>query len=194
MTQATTPLAEINVRVRQFRRDRGMTQLELAEASGLSPSFISQFERGHSDASLASLVRICTALSIKIGDIFGPQSSQGRTLRRRDRKVIDLDGVGSKFVISRPEMAGVDVCCVELAINGSTGSALTHAGRIELIACTKGTIGVELGGLLEVLAPGDSIDFPSSVSHRISNEGLVPAEFYWVIHSTKPLNKNGTIQ
>lgn len=50
--------------VRQFRRQKGMTQDELANAAGLGRCFVSQIERGRFSATLETLGALSTALGI----------------------------------------------------------------------------------------------------------------------------------
>jgi transcriptional regulator with XRE-family HTH domain len=50
--------------VRQFRRQKGMTQLELASAAGLGRSFVSQIERGRFSATLETIAALSAALGI----------------------------------------------------------------------------------------------------------------------------------
>lgn len=50
--------------VRRFRRQRGMTQHELASAAGLGRSFVSQIERGRFSATLETLGALSAALGI----------------------------------------------------------------------------------------------------------------------------------
>ncbi|WGW11463.1 XRE family transcriptional regulator [Saxibacter everestensis] len=184
-------MTDISRRLRSTRLNRGLTQSELALKAGLSPSFISQFERGQSDASMSSLSRICTALGITFGDLFRSEQVLPNLIRRRDRRRIDLKQAGSKYVISRPGMAGVDVCCIEFNVGGSTGEAYSHLGKSELVICINGVVGVELDGELQLLNRGDSVDFQSTVSHRISNQGSASAEFYWITQELDLSGRNG---
>ena len=48
--------------IRALRRERGLTLVELAAATGLSQPFLSQVELGRSRPSMRSLFRIATAL------------------------------------------------------------------------------------------------------------------------------------
>ena len=50
--------------LRQFRRKKGMTQVELAEAAGLERSFISQIERGRFSVTLETVGALSAALEI----------------------------------------------------------------------------------------------------------------------------------
>jgi len=50
--------------VRQFRRQKGMTQNELACAAGLGRCFVSQIERGRFSATLETVGALSAALGI----------------------------------------------------------------------------------------------------------------------------------
>ena len=47
-----------------------MSQEQLAERADLSPKYLGEVERGCVNISLDSLVRICQALAMRLGDLF----------------------------------------------------------------------------------------------------------------------------
>ena len=51
--------------VRALRRDRGLTQAELAQAAGLSTVYLSHLERGYRGPSLQAAIRIAGALHLR---------------------------------------------------------------------------------------------------------------------------------
>ena len=57
-------------RVRYLRRDRDMTQEQLAELADLSVNFISQIERGYSSPSLETIIKFAKALEVDVGELF----------------------------------------------------------------------------------------------------------------------------
>ncbi len=69
--------------VRRARQERGWTQLELANASGLSSNYLARLERGEVSASLFVAQRICEALEIDL-DALTTSRAQ-RTTKRRAR-------------------------------------------------------------------------------------------------------------
>ncbi len=60
----------IGVRIRRFRKERGLTQQALAELSNQEPSNISHIERGATKLSLPTLVSIANALDVTVDDLL----------------------------------------------------------------------------------------------------------------------------
>ena len=56
--------SEVGIRIREARKQKGFTQLMLAEAVGISEMYISQIERGQKLPSLNLFIKIITALDI----------------------------------------------------------------------------------------------------------------------------------
>ncbi|MDC0741570.1 helix-turn-helix transcriptional regulator [Polyangium sp. rjm3] len=54
----------MGARVRELRLHRGMTQAELAEASGLSRGYLSSIERARVNATMIPIYRIAAALDV----------------------------------------------------------------------------------------------------------------------------------
>lgn len=56
--------------IRAWRKERGLTLVELAKASGLSQPFISQLENGQKEATTTTLKKLATALRVEPGDLI----------------------------------------------------------------------------------------------------------------------------
>lgn len=61
---------QIGQRVQAFRKERGWTQEELADRSGLHPTYIGGIERGERNATIASFQKVADSLDIDLGDLF----------------------------------------------------------------------------------------------------------------------------
>ena len=57
--------------IRNIRQQQGLTLKQLARRTSLSVSLLSQIERAESSASVSSLYKISTGLSIKVSVLFG---------------------------------------------------------------------------------------------------------------------------
>jgi transcriptional regulator with XRE-family HTH domain len=179
----TTTQVDVGERLRQIRRLRRATLRTVAERSGLSESFLSQVERGRSNASIASLRRIADALRVNVSDLFEPNGPpRPRVLRRDDRPALSFGILGRKLLLTPKPLHNLEVFVGELDPGGSTGGEpYSHGDSEELFVVLNGTVQLELGGGLHELEPGDSIDYRSSTPHRISNVGTELAEVMWII-------------
>jgi transcriptional regulator with XRE-family HTH domain len=59
----------LGLAVRELRRSKGLSQEELARASGLHPTYISGIERGLRNPTWRSIGRVCDALEVKISEL-----------------------------------------------------------------------------------------------------------------------------
>lgn len=67
-------LRKVGEGLRLERKRNGLSQSELAELSALHKNFIGHIERGEKSPTLVSLLRICSALGINLGDFFQQQN------------------------------------------------------------------------------------------------------------------------
>ena len=66
----TQLLLKIGKRVRNLRTDRGWSQEELADRSGVNRSYMSRVELGKSDVSLSVLHKIARTLGISLAELL----------------------------------------------------------------------------------------------------------------------------
>ena len=60
----------IGIRIRRFRKEKGLTQQMLAERSKQEPSNISHIERGATKLGLPTIVNIANALGVSVDDLL----------------------------------------------------------------------------------------------------------------------------
>lgn len=65
----------IGERIKKVRKERGMTQEDLAEKMDVSIAFLSRIERGTSQINLKRLSQICGLLGITEGEILNGSSN-----------------------------------------------------------------------------------------------------------------------
>lgn len=58
------------LRLRQIRKDKGLSQEELASICGLDRSYIGGVERGERNISLINIYKISRALGVKAGEFL----------------------------------------------------------------------------------------------------------------------------
>jgi transcriptional regulator with XRE-family HTH domain len=174
---------DVGERLRELRRRRRATLKTVADRSGLSESFLSQVERGRSNASVASLRRIADALGVSVADLFEPAGpTRPKVLRRDERPSLTFGVLGRKLLLTPKPLQNLEVFVGELDPGGSTGAEpYTHGDSEELCVVLFGSVELELDGETHTLAEWDSIEYRSSTPHRITNVGEGLAEVMWII-------------
>lgn len=75
----------IGVRIAKLRKSQGYTQAELAEIINLSPTEISNIERGKNNISFSTLLNLCNALKVDSSELLS-----GAIKDTIDDNIIDL--------------------------------------------------------------------------------------------------------
>lgn len=155
----------------------------MADDAGVSESFVSQLERGRTNASVASLQRITAALGIEVSDLFASNGlPHPRVLRHEAREPVVWGHLGRKSLLTPKPFHALEVIAAEFDPGGSTGDEpYTHGDSEELLLVIAGRVHVQLGTEVHELRAGDSVNYRSSTPHRVSNPGGDTAEVLYVI-------------
>jgi len=78
----------IGQRIARIRKDRGFTQVELAEKIGIIQSIVSAIERDERKLSAEMAVRFSLALSVNMDDLLSPIQNKLKGGRKPSRKVL----------------------------------------------------------------------------------------------------------
>lgn len=75
----------IGGKVRELRKERGLSQEEFGEQARFHYSYIGGLERGERNISLANLSKIAETLGVDIGELFGYVRDYDKPLTEKDR-------------------------------------------------------------------------------------------------------------
>jgi transcriptional regulator with XRE-family HTH domain len=145
----------LGTRLRELRRERNLSQRDLAERANLSPNAISLIERGEISPSVATLQRLAGALSVKMSYFFDDldemhvvYSRTGRRPRIASKDVI-IEGLGAR--VTGQEM---EPFIVSLAPEADTcTTSVVHTGH-EFVCCLTGRLEYVVAGTAYPLGPG----------------------------------------
>src|SRR3954454_10245860 len=173
---------ELGERLRAIRQRRRKTLKEVAGAAGLSESFLSQLERGRTNATIATLQRLSTALGIDVSDLFAASANRPNVLRREARDFVNWGLLGRKALLTPKPFQALEVVVARFVPGGSSGGEpYTHGDSEELLVLVEGRVHVQLGDEIYEAGAGDSVHYQSSTPHRVANAGAGPAEVLFVI-------------
>jgi transcriptional regulator with XRE-family HTH domain len=190
-------------RLRAVRLRSGLSLRELARRLDLSPSSISQIETGKMQPSVRTLYALVSEFGVTVDEVLFDQAQPSPEGASAPVAMASAGVAGPRLAVQRavgrPAImlnsgvtwqrlmfwADEDVEFIEAAYapggaSSADGALVRHSGH-EFGYLLGGTLRVVVGFDEFLLGPGDSITFPSSTPHRLSNEGTETARAIWVV-------------
>ena len=177
----------LGVRVRDLRKERGLTLEELAEVSGVSRAMISKLERGEKNPTLVIAARLAEGLGVSLSRLAGVEERREVVVVPKERRMVLRDPeTGFERQSLSPTFAGRGVEFLRNVVpEGSTsGDFPPHRkGVEEHIVVESGQLEATLDGKKYRLREGDALYFAADVPHRFDNVGRGECAYYLVISS-----------
>ena len=143
---------ELNEKLQELRKSKGMTQDELAEALYVSRTAISKWESGRGTPSIESLKQISAFFSVSIDDLLSAEkilslAEQEHKVNQQNRihlwtGIIDLCSAGLIFLPLYPNAVGQTVYAVNL---------LSYTNRFNRSTCMLLFLALILTGVAKTL-------------------------------------------
>lgn len=172
----------IGSRLRATRLARGLTLGQVASATGLTEGFVSKLERDQVSPSVASLVSVCEALGLRVGDLFEPPSSA--VVRAGEGARINFGGQSVReYLLSPGSQSHIEVLHSIVEPRGSGGDELYALDtEVEFVYVLTGRFDIILGAQKFELATGDAMTFRGREPHTWRNPSAENrAEVLWVL-------------
>ena len=174
-------------RVKELRRERGLTLEGLAHRSGVSRAMISKLERGEKNPTLVVAARLAEGLGVTLSRLAGAEERREVVVVPRERRMVMRDPeTGFERQLLSPTFAGRGIEFVRNVVpeGGTSGEFPPHRkGVQEYVVVEKGELGATLGGEEYRLREGDALYFEADVPHRFDNLGSGECSYYLVIDS-----------
>lgn len=169
----------IGQRIKSMRKARQMTLKQLSETTGLSPGFLSQFERGMTNIAIDSLNKIANALSVPLENLlkFASQEKVMDVVRSYERDSSLISPHVIQFMLnSQPERFSFLPRAFKLLPLPQKQKIefYSHEGQ-EFIYVLEGAVTVYLEDQTTILYPGDSLHIDSTKPHNWANLSSMPA-------------------
>lgn len=180
----TPPTREqtVGARIRDIRRRSNVTLRTLAEAAGVSESFVSQVERGVANPSMASLSRLADALGVNIASLFSGADITGSVVRAGQRKrMAHPAGSHEDYLVTPASAKTMQIIYSFVAVGeGSGEEPYAHAADEECIIVLAGQLTVGVGEDRFELSAGDALMLDPRSPHSYVNPGPDDTTALWV--------------
>lgn len=177
--------------VRAERTRQGIPVRELARRLGVSPSFLSQFELGQSQAAVNTLFAIATELNLSLDVLLGnsvdPERESESESKTHEPRISDCltfrSGVRWQRLANTPENHHVQFLLTEYepGADSAPGDApQTHSGD-DYGYVLEGTLTIDIDGMRRLLKSGEAIHLVGNVPHRLRNETDQTVKAIWFV-------------
>jgi transcriptional regulator with XRE-family HTH domain len=175
---------EVGKRLKDVRTEMGMTLKDVANASGMSPTHISEIERGKTSPTVGALRRIAAALgrdtAFFVEDKPLPRVS---VVKKEDRESLLMPGKGDEFVTARRLTTGIPAGRISVVLvdeaEGRTVNSELHDGE-EAIIVMSGQMTAKVAGEEYVLNAGDCLHYAGRVEHSAAVTGSGRTKALWI--------------
>lgn len=176
----------VGMRVKALREAMGYSLRTLSDRSGVSPTMLSQVERGSTSPTLAVAEKIASGLDLSLSQLLRLDEVRHLVISRSEDHLVRSSG-GHRVEELTPPLPGqrADVSAHRLdpgASTGGEGDAPMHEpGSRETTVVLDGSVTLVFEGERHQLNAGDSVTFDADLTHHFENQGDEPVEFIAVI-------------
>ena len=173
--------------LREVRRSRELSQQDLAGLAGVTASAISQAERAERGLSLATLVRLSSALGVTIDDLLHGEDPD---LYRIGRRTEDPQrGLERTITLLGGSDSDLRVDLVHLGMREAATLADRQKGT-GIVAVASGLVQVQVAGQTPAVRYGEVLVADSQRIEGWRNLGQTEAVLFWIVipagHATRP--------
>ena len=170
--------------IRALRKARGLGIASLASSIGRSIGWLSQVERGHTDASISDLRKIARAFGVPLSLFFrneaAPARERGRVVRRKARAVLGSSEDGLSEELLSPDLSGEFEMLRTVIAPGAISDWREARPTLDAGYVVSGAMCLWIGEEPYELGAGDSFQFRQA-RYRWANTGSDPAVIVWVV-------------
>ncbi|MBI1347358.1 helix-turn-helix domain-containing protein [bacterium] len=185
VTESDPISSHVSDRVKALRQARNWSLEELATASGVSRSMLSQIERNAANPTLAVTCKIALAFGLTLAEFVEvPGASSGISVIRADDRehLYRSDGHCEIRTLSPLNLEkDVEFYQVRLKVGGALKSAAHFEGTREFLTVEQGKVRVESAEDVSDLNRGDSASYRADVPHTLCNMGKSDAVVFLVV-------------
>jgi transcriptional regulator with XRE-family HTH domain len=164
--RAAVPIA---LAIRRLRSARSWTLSELAARSGISRRLIVQIEQAQANPSIGTLLRLADAFGVALSELLPEPPTATAAIRPAAEEVRLWSGPrggAGRLLINRGPL---ELWSWTLRSGESHESEAHHAGCVELLTVTTGTLQLDVGGESFTISSGDSGWFEATEAHAYRN-------------------------
>jgi transcriptional regulator with XRE-family HTH domain len=174
------PALHLGRNIQLLRTSRNQTQHQIARLAGIPRATWANLESGAANPTLAVLIKVAAALSVRLEELIEPPRRMGR-LYKMDALPARTRGAVTIRKLLPESIAGLELERMELPPGASMAGVPHTAGTREYLTCEAGQIQLSAGGASWTLDPGDVVIFRGDQKHGYRNSSRAAAIAYSIV-------------
>ncbi|WP_264737683.1 helix-turn-helix domain-containing protein [Cytobacillus firmus] len=160
---------DIGKKVEKFRKVKGYSSRELAKIADITPSMLSQIERGIANPSIQTLKVLAKALDVPtFSFLLEETNTEDLVVRFTERKHMVVENIS--YELLSPDFTGtLATAIMNIAPDSSSSDKLLEHKGEEVAYVLEGKIKVYLDESEYILEAGDSVKIPAYMKHKWEN-------------------------
>ena len=175
---------DIAKNITEYRKRKNMTIKELANLTGVTPSLLSQIEKGSANPSINTLRQISSVLEVPLFNFFINNVPTESLVVRKDsrKKIMFPEDDSFAYELLMPNTKGeIELMLMKIPPQGaSSKEQFSHIGE-EAAYVIKGSVRLYLNDSIIDLNCGDSVKIPPHSNHRWENVGDYDCEVIFAV-------------
>lgn len=162
----------IGAKIREKRKEMGLSLKELAEKTQLTPGFLSQIERDLAEPSITSLRKIAEALGVAVFYFLMNDFQKNPVVKKGQGQILNFRNSHLNYELLTPDLnRQLEMFKAELEPGAVTcEEPLSHPGE-EVTHVLQGQMWIKIGEDEYTLDEGDTIYYFGSIPHKIESIG-----------------------
>ena len=174
-------MLKLGTRIRELRKARKVTLVELSEKTGVAQATLSRIETGTMIGTVESHQKIAESLGVSLGDLYSGIDSRAETVNltkpeqqkaeKRAKAVVQILTSGAMKKKMAPSL-------ITLESGGALPNEKEEVGVEKFLYCLRGEVELTLEKTKYRLKNQESIYFDASLTHSLSNPTSRAAEVF----------------
>ncbi|MBI3999706.1 MAG: cupin domain-containing protein [Candidatus Omnitrophica bacterium] len=190
MAKKSSIANELGERIRNIRRQKKTTLIELSKITGVAQATLSRMETGLMVGTVKSHQKIAEALGVSLAELYGGIDTRyeriGHQAASSERKIFaKTDQMKCELLTQEISKKKITPLLITLASHGKSGMEQLERGVEKLLFVLEGTIAIKLGEKEYTLNSYDTLYFDASIPHQLSNPGGKQAKIFCAVSPAK---------
>ncbi len=175
---------EVGRRLKEVRKEQGMTLKQVAQGSGMSPTHISEIERGKTSPTVGALRKIAGALGKETAYFVEEKPlPKVSVVKKEDRESVFLPGKGDTFINAKALTEGIPAGRITVNLieqeKGGEMKLERHEGE-EALVVLHGEAVATVSGEEFTVRNGDCLHYSGRLDRSIRFTGEGKNKALWV--------------